>query len=114
MPNQNRANLIKEGVYYTLGILLICGFVYLYWDAAGFLWMDKNSQIRRTGHQWDIQIHPASTIYGNFSNYHRLAVSLDKPNNPNNVSDLTYSLLQTCKEGRKTCSERIWRCVFKI
>ena len=31
MANQNRANLIKEGIYYTLGILLICGFVYLYW-----------------------------------------------------------------------------------
>ena len=27
----NRANLIKEGIYYTLGILLIVGFVYLYW-----------------------------------------------------------------------------------
>jgi len=27
----NRANLIKEGIYYTLGILLIFGFVYLYW-----------------------------------------------------------------------------------
>jgi steroid delta-isomerase-like uncharacterized protein len=27
----NRANLIKEGLYYTLGILLIFGFVYLYW-----------------------------------------------------------------------------------
>ena len=39
MANQNRANLIKEGIYYTLGILLICGFVYLYWghfmDAPG-------------------------------------------------------------------------------
>jgi protein-S-isoprenylcysteine O-methyltransferase Ste14 len=31
MANQNRANPIKEGIYYTLGILLICGFVYLYW-----------------------------------------------------------------------------------
>ncbi len=35
----NRANLIKEGIYYTLGILLIFGFVYLYWghftDTAG-------------------------------------------------------------------------------
>ncbi len=28
----NRANLIKEGIYYTLGILLIFGFVYLYWS----------------------------------------------------------------------------------
>ena len=27
----NRTNLIKEGIYYTLGILLIFGFVYLYW-----------------------------------------------------------------------------------
>jgi protein-S-isoprenylcysteine O-methyltransferase Ste14 len=39
MANQNRANPIKEGIYYTLGILLICGFVYLYWghfmDAPG-------------------------------------------------------------------------------
>ena len=26
-----RAKLIKEGIYYTLGILLIVGFVYLYW-----------------------------------------------------------------------------------
>jgi hypothetical protein len=35
----NRANLIKEGIYYTLGILLIFGFIYLYWghfsDAPG-------------------------------------------------------------------------------
>ena len=35
----NRTNLIKEGIYYTLGILLIFGFVYLYWghftDASG-------------------------------------------------------------------------------
>ena len=31
MTDQNRANLIKEGIYYTLGILLIFGFVYLYW-----------------------------------------------------------------------------------
>ena len=35
----NRANLFKEGIYYTLGILLIFGFVYLYWghfmDAPG-------------------------------------------------------------------------------
>jgi protein-S-isoprenylcysteine O-methyltransferase Ste14 len=35
----NRANLIKEGIYYTLGIVLIFGFVYLYWghfaDAPG-------------------------------------------------------------------------------
>jgi len=85
-----------------------------YWDAAGFLWMDENSQIRRTGHQRDIQIHPASPIYGHISDYHRLAVSLAKPNNLNNVSDLAYSLLQTCKKGRKTCSERIWRCVSKI
>ena len=28
----NRLSLIKEGVYYTLGILLIFGFVYLYWS----------------------------------------------------------------------------------
>ena len=28
----NRANLVKEGIYYTLGILLIFGFVYLYWS----------------------------------------------------------------------------------
>jgi len=27
----NRTNLIKECIYYTLGILLIFGFVYLYW-----------------------------------------------------------------------------------
>ncbi len=27
----NRTNLIKEGIYYTLGIVLIFGFVYLYW-----------------------------------------------------------------------------------
>lgn len=27
----NRTNLLKEGIYYTLGILLIFGFVYLYW-----------------------------------------------------------------------------------
>jgi hypothetical protein len=32
----NRANLFKEGIYYTLGILLIFGFVYLYWAT---LWM---------------------------------------------------------------------------
>jgi len=31
MTNQNRTNLIKEGIYYTLGIVLIFGFVYLYW-----------------------------------------------------------------------------------
>jgi hypothetical protein len=28
----NRANLIKEGIYYALGIVLIAGFVYLYWS----------------------------------------------------------------------------------
>ena len=78
-----------------------------YWDAAGFLWMDENSQIRRTGHQWDIQIHPASPIYWHISDYHRLVVSLAKPDNLNNVSDLTYSILQTCKEGGETSSERI-------
>jgi hypothetical protein len=27
----NRENLFKEVLYYTLGILLISGFVYLYW-----------------------------------------------------------------------------------
>jgi protein-S-isoprenylcysteine O-methyltransferase Ste14 len=27
----NRTNLIKEGIYYTLGVLLIFGFIYLYW-----------------------------------------------------------------------------------
>ncbi len=85
-----------------------------YRDAAGFLWMDENSQISRSRHQRDIQIHPASTIHRNISDNHRLDVSLAKPNNLNNVSDLTYSLLQTCKKGRKTGSERIWRCVFKI
>jgi len=35
----NRSSLIKEGLYYSLGILLISGFVYLYWghfsDAPG-------------------------------------------------------------------------------
>jgi protein-S-isoprenylcysteine O-methyltransferase Ste14 len=35
----NRSSLIKEGLYYALGILLIAGFVYLYWghfsDAPG-------------------------------------------------------------------------------
>ena len=35
----NRLSLIKEGLYYILGILLIFGFVYLYWghftDASG-------------------------------------------------------------------------------
>ena len=35
MKNQNRANLIKEGIYYILGILLIFGFVYLYWPHFG-------------------------------------------------------------------------------
>ena len=28
----NRLSLIKEGLYYILGILLIFGFVYLYWS----------------------------------------------------------------------------------
>jgi hypothetical protein len=50
-----------------------------------FFLMDENSQIRRTGHQRDIQIHPASPIYGHISDYHRLAVSLAKPNNLGNV-----------------------------
>ena len=31
MKNQNRFTLAKEIVYYSLGILLIFGFVYLYW-----------------------------------------------------------------------------------
>lgn len=31
----NRSSLIKEGLYYTLGILLIGGFVYLYWSHFG-------------------------------------------------------------------------------
>ena len=64
-----------------------------YRDAAGFLWMDENSQIKGTGHQRDIQIHPASTIYWHISDYHRLAVSLAKPNNLGNVSDFTHSIL---------------------
>lgn len=64
-----------------------------YWDAAGFLWMDENSQIRRTGHQRNIQIHPASTIYGHISDYHGLAVSLAKSNNLDNVPHFTHSLL---------------------
>ena len=65
----------------------------VYWDAAGFLWMDENSQITRAGHQRDIQIHPASSIHRHISDYHRLDVSLDKPNNLGNVSDFTYSVL---------------------
>ena len=85
-----------------------------YWDAAGFLRMDENSQIRRSRHQRAIQIHPASTIHRNISDNHGMDVSLAKPNNLNNVSDFTHSLLQTSKKGRKTCSERIWRIVFKI
>ena len=68
-----------------------------YWDAAGFLWMDENSQIRRTGHQRDIQIHPASTIYGIISDYHRLAVSLAKPYNLGNVPRLSVALRQANK-----------------
>ena len=39
MEKQNRLTLIKEIIYYLLGILLIFGFVYLYWghftDASG-------------------------------------------------------------------------------
>jgi protein-S-isoprenylcysteine O-methyltransferase Ste14 len=39
MKNQNRLTLLKEILYYLLGILLISGFVYLYWshfrDVAG-------------------------------------------------------------------------------
>jgi len=31
MKNKDRLILIKEGLYYILGILLISGFVYLYW-----------------------------------------------------------------------------------
>jgi len=31
MTDLNRVNQIKEGIYYTLGVLLICGFIYLYW-----------------------------------------------------------------------------------
>ena len=85
-----------------------------YWDAVGFLWMDENSQIRRSRHQRAIQIHPASTIHRNISDNHGMDVSLAKPNNFNNVSDFAHSLLQTCKEGGETSSERIWRCVFKI
>ncbi len=53
----NRANLIKEGIYYTLGILLIFGFVYLYWghftdtpgppSAVTYIWVHwgKNTAI---------------------------------------------------------------------
>jgi hypothetical protein len=48
----------------------------------------------------------------NISDNHGMDVSLAKPNNLNNVSDLTYSLLQTCKKGRKTGSERIWGYIF--
>lgn len=39
MKKTNRLNLTKEAIYYILGILLIFGFVYLYWghftDAQG-------------------------------------------------------------------------------
>ena len=31
MKKVNRLNLTKEIIYYTLGILLVFGFVYLYW-----------------------------------------------------------------------------------
>jgi hypothetical protein len=31
MKYQNRFTLAKEALYYGLGILLILGFVYLYW-----------------------------------------------------------------------------------
>ena len=71
-----------------------------YWDVAGFLRMDENSQIRRSRHKRDIQIHPAPTIHRNISDNHGMDVSLAKPNNLNNVSDLAYSLLQTCKKKR--------------
>ena len=154
-----RLNLIKEVIYYTLGILLISCFVYLYWshfrdiagpptaqlyimhnwgkiaaivinaslfllfilflpfgdqNAAGFLGMDKNSQIKRSRYQWDISIHPSSPIYGYFSDYHRLDVSLANSINFINVSDFTYSLLQACKKGRTILSQTIWRCVPKL
>ena len=79
-----------------------------YWDAADFLWMDENSQIKRAGHQRDIQIHPSSPIHRYISDYHRLDVPLAKPNNLNHVSDFIDSLLQTCKKGRKAGSERVW------
>ena len=72
-----------------------------YWDAAGFLWMDENSQIRRPRHQRDIQIHSASTIHRNISDNHGMAVSLAKPNNLNNVSDSYLFSTTDLQEGKK-------------
>ena len=55
MENQSRLILIKEIIYYILGILLISGFVYLYWghfsDAPG-----PPSAIRYIMSHWGMKI----------------------------------------------------------
>jgi len=65
MKTKDRLILIKEGIYYTLGILLIFGFVYLYWGH----FMDKPgppSAVRYIWTHWGINtailIHSAIFI----------------------------------------------------
>jgi protein-S-isoprenylcysteine O-methyltransferase Ste14 len=49
----NRASRIKEALYYTLGILLIFSFVYLYWSH----FMDKHGPLT-TGQLWPPRVQP--------------------------------------------------------
>jgi protein-S-isoprenylcysteine O-methyltransferase Ste14 len=50
----NRTNLIKEGIYYTLGIILICGFVILYW----YHFIDKSQFTGSSGQLWPPKVQP--------------------------------------------------------